>query len=250
VKIQWYINSEGSNFTYAQTFEALTWNLKMISMVSNYEFKPVLPTTLKPGEQARGEMILSFRPKEDFNDPNVGAVAFNGAMFNKDYTPAYTYPVFVGVLMHELCHDYNLKHAVEGDSDYKFSIMTEWRGFGHINRTLLYRSEMIDMNTFFGQLTQPKNVIFADSLLRVMIPAIDVGGVQHWLLAQYLEGNILEILQSSFFGDGPVDNVVFANPSTFIDGILTLDKVHTQGGILENIKLKYIEEDRLLEWQR
>lgn len=250
-KIQWLINPEGSNFTYEQLEPILTWNLKMVEMASEFEFEPVQPTTLRPGEQPRGQKMFYYAPKEDFSNQRVAAIAAQGAKFNTRY--ALSLPVTQGVLMHEIGHNYRLRHVLEGEPNFKYSIMSEYNLFGHINRTLLYRPDIIKMNTVpfsNGLVIPPKNVIFADSQFRLMVPAVDYQGGQIWILMQYLQDNILQVKQSSALGHGPMDDIVFENPSTFEGDILTLDQVHTETGTIENVRLKWLnDEDNLLEWQ-
>jgi len=249
MKIQWYINPEGSNFTFDQLFPVLTWCLKMVALISTHEVRTVLKTNARPGQQPRGAKLLSFARKDHFHM----ATANNGAEFNTKFSPSLF--ILGCVLLHEITHGWSGHDKVNTDT-----IMSSVRMFGTRNRALLYPKDVIAINTervFGGNniITTPKNVCIADELMRLMVSAVEVWDeekqelVQHWVLLEHVSGRLLKVKKTSAFGEYAPAAVAFENPCTFENNILTLGDVHTPGGIVPNVKLKYLNEDKLLEWQ-
>lgn len=246
MKIQWYINPEGSYFTFEQLFPVLTWCLYMVSLVSTHEFRTVLKTNARPGEQPRGAKLLSFAPKEEFSNQTDTANADNGAKFNTRYSLSLF--VLGAVLLHEITHGWEKEHD-ELNTD---TIMSTVRLFGSKNRSLLYPKDIVAINTlpFGAGITTPKNVCVADELMRLMVPAVALGELQHWVLLEHVEGRLLEVKKTSAFGAYPPAAVAFENPCTFKNNILTLGDVHTPGGIVPNVELKWLGDgSNLLEWK-
>lgn len=244
MKIQWYINADGSTFTYEQLFPVLTWCLYMVSLVSSHEFEVVQQTNLRPGEQPRGAKLLSFAHKDHWHM----ATANNGAEFNTRFSPSLF--ILGAVLLHEITHGWSGHDEVNTDT-----IMSTVRLFGNRNRSMLYPKDIIAINTVreFGRpgvITTPKNVCVANEIMQLMVPAVAMpNGLQHWVLLEHVSGRLLKVKKTSAFGEYAPAAVAFENPCTFENNILTLGDVHTPGGIVPNVELKYLDEEKLLEWQ-
>jgi len=235
VKIQYSINPTGSNFTFEELAKIVRQNFDRIELISDFEFEDPTETDVPPGTLDNRNRTITFAPATSFPDPNDRAIAKAGVMFNIDKIKSLPISDIRAILLHEFTHNFGVAHTTN-----QYSVMSTYRFFRTLWRGLFYRRDLVTFSGFTSRL--PNNVICADEHGRLLIPAISYQGTQWWVLLQYLENQNLLTVQKAFPAD---DGIAFTNPSTFADDILTLDKVHTFDGILEDVKLKWIGNNKL-----
>ncbi len=169
---RWYINPEGSQFTYKQLRTMLRQNFAFISRASSYTFT-IEQTTARTLPWPN--KVLRFDPPEAFSKPTQLALAGAGISVNASSTKDFDKKNMRQLLHHEIGHNVGLGH----DQHSKYTIMTQVPRFDRRSYfSLLWREDLLDLHLKAPNRDVPVGWCSGDEDFNIMIPAIWAKGEQ------------------------------------------------------------------------
>ena len=215
----YYLNPEGSNYSFEDLRDILEPNFQMISQACSHTFSPITETESR--DLPYPEKLIKFSPEENFA-PGRLALASKGIDFNIEGVENYTLPQIRRLALHELGHNLGMGHV-----PFKESVMSVHEHRSPLDKSLLWRYDLIQLWDKAPKSEKPIGLVSVDADFNVMIPSIVILGIemsiklryypigQFWMVshsytandgvdmeerAELLTGDILELHNLSFLG--------------------------------------------------
>lgn len=217
---QYRINPALSQFSYEELKGSLNRVLVSYARATGHTFAPIEQSDLIQPQYP--DRLVRFRPAIEFPN-NAYALAASGTKIRDNSSVAADPFLLEGVIRHEVGHNFYLTHTTTNPHSIMYINFLASRE----SRSMLWRADLLELNRRHTPSEQPVGYIEVDEKISVMIPSIELEGVENSVRLRYFPDGEFWLVDKHYVPDDGKDMI---EKATLLEGdILELRDVLYMG---------------------